>query len=112
MDSGTVDCVVRTRVIGLQTTYPIGLIALHGEIIKIHRAKKHLLAQGVYIDGICVDGIHVREEFRGALETYAASEMQSGQPIFKIKDNTPAANVPKCLQSIINNGRRLPDVRP
>ena len=110
-DTGFADCMVRTQIVGCQTTYPIGLIALHGEVIKMHKAKKALLAMGVTIRGICVDGIAVPLEDLGKLETYAAEKHPSGKPMFKIKQ-VPDNNIPRCPQKTVDNSRVWPRQSP
>jgi hypothetical protein len=50
-------CAARTQVVGPETCYPIGLIALHWECCTVHAAIRELQNHGATIHGVNVDGI-------------------------------------------------------
>jgi hypothetical protein len=91
-DMGRVDCVVSqgdgppkcaaaTQVVGHETCFPIGLIALHWECTTVHRAVRAM--KRARICGINVDGIF----FRGKCPASLLEERHpDGKPIYKLKE--------------------------
>ena len=56
-DDGVADCIVAEKIIGCETAYPLGLIALQKELIAVHKMKRKLDKLQVDIKGVHTDGI-------------------------------------------------------
>jgi len=74
-------CDAATRVVGHETCFPIGLIALHWECITVHRAHR-ALQPTAKIFGVNVDGIF----FKGRAGSILEARHPDGSPIYQIKE--------------------------
>ena len=55
--AGLPTCAAKTQIVGPETCYPLGLIALHWECCTVHRAVRELEMVDATIHGVCVDGV-------------------------------------------------------
>ena len=112
-DEGVADCIVRTKVIGVESAYPLGLVALQKELVNVHRMRRGLLGAGVDIRGVRTDGIFFRR--RGAdLSRVLGHRYPNGEPMYSLKElprNDEGEQrlhlVPRCPQKAL-----APQTRP
>ena len=114
-DEGIADCVVKTKVIGCETAYPLGLVALHKELVAVHTMHRKLErlevdCRGVHTDGVFFswDTVPDTAERRGQMEGLRALLREThpnGDRLYALKpdpekDEEPIKTslVPRCPQ--------------